>query len=71
MKKREVNSIFIVEDYKTGKKERVTISGDGQKAISYLRGLYPKFTKFVLEDFECEDELIPVTYPNFHYDRRN
>ena len=66
MKKREVNSIFTVTEYKTGRKERVTVTGDGQKAIAFLRKQYPRFTKFVLEDFESEGYLIPVSFPIFN-----
>lgn len=66
MKRREVNSIFTVTDYRTGKEdEGIVVSGDGQSAISFLRKQYPRFTKFVLEGFEIEGNFIPVMYPIF------
>ena len=71
MKRRPINSIFVVEHYEAGKKERITVTGDGQEAISFLRKQYPESTKFVLVGFEVDGNIIPVTYPNFYYDKRN
>lgn len=51
----KVSSVFTVTSYKTGKQLEEVIEGSGEGAIKYLRSLYPRFTKFVLEGFEIEE----------------
>ena len=62
MAKRQIVSHYEVTDYKTGKRERVFISGDGQTAARFIRKQYPKFTKFVLEGFEIDNVFFPLKY---------
>lgn len=60
MKKREIVSIFIVTEYKTGNKWEETPIGMGQVAIEKTRKKYPRFTKFVLDGFEIDGEYVPA-----------
>jgi hypothetical protein len=53
----QVTSVFLVSDFTTGEVYREFIEGTGQEAISHLRTLYPRFTKFVLEGFEVEGNM--------------
>lgn len=60
MTKKEIVSIFTVTELKTGKQIEEAIIGCGQEAIRYLRKQYPKFTKFVLDGFEIDDQFFPL-----------
>lgn len=60
MNKYQIVSVYEVTDYKTGKRERVFIEGDGQPTIQHLRKKYPRFTKFVLEGFEIDDNFFTL-----------
>ncbi len=53
----KIVSIYTVTNYKTGKMEEVIVEGAGQEPIKHLRGLYPKFSKFVLEGFEVDNNF--------------
>jgi hypothetical protein len=50
----EISSVFTVTDFKTGKSYSEEIQGSGQEPIKFLRGKYPKFSKFVLEGFSID-----------------
>ena len=56
----EVSSIYVVTDYKTGKQYEEEVHGYGQEAIRFLRGEYPKFSKFVLESFEVDGKRVEL-----------
>lgn len=56
--KNEIVSVYEVTDYKTGKRERVHVEGDGEETIRFLRKEYPRFTKFVLEGFEINGSFV-------------
>ena len=56
----EVFSIFIVTEYKTGERWEEAVKGHSQEAISKLRGLYPRFSKFVLDGFEIDGNFTPL-----------
>ena len=58
--KNKIISVYEVTDFKTGKKERAFIRGDGQGVIKLLRLDYPRFTKFVLEGFEIEGTFVKL-----------
>lgn len=58
--KNEIVSVFIITDRRTGKMEQVTVNGDGQKPIAFLRKEYPRYTKFVLDGFEINGNFIPL-----------
>lgn len=46
-----INSVFTVTNFRTGKMEQVIMEGTGQLTVKALRGLYPRFTKIVLDGF--------------------
>lgn len=50
----EIISNFTVTDFKTGEQFEEAIEGFGQDAIAYLRGQYPRYSKFVLTGFEVD-----------------
>ena len=58
--KKNIVSVYEVTDYKTGKRERVFIGGEGQGVIRVLRLDYPRFTKFVLEGFEINGTFVEL-----------
>lgn len=58
----EIVSIFTVTDYKTGKQYEEAIEGHSQDAVKYLRTLYPRFTKFVLEGFEINGNFKRIVW---------
>lgn len=60
MMNRQIVSVYEVTDYKTGKRQRVHVEGDGQSAIKAVRKEYPRFTKFVLEGFEIDSTFVPL-----------
>ena len=58
MAKQQIVSVYEVTDYRTGKRELVSVEGDGQPAIRFLRKEYPRHTKFVLEGFEIDGNFV-------------
>lgn len=56
----EIVSIFTVTEYKTGKQFEEAIYGSGQEAVTEIRKLYPRHTKFVLDGFEIDERFIPL-----------
>lgn len=60
MKKKEIVSVFEVTDLRTKKIWREFIDGEGQPPIRWLRGKYPKYTKFVLEGFEIDGTFVQL-----------
>lgn len=56
----EIASIYIVTDYRTGKREEVSVLGTGQAVIKLLRTKYPRHTKFVLDGFEIDGTFVPL-----------
>ena len=60
MTKNEIVSVYEVTDFKTGKMERVSITGDGEATARFIRSKYPKLSKFVLEGFEINGNFVPL-----------
>lgn len=56
----EIASIYIVTDYRTGRREEVSVLGDGQPVIKLLRSKYNRHTKFVLDGFEIDGMFVPL-----------
>lgn len=64
----EIVSIFTVTNFRTGKQIEESIHGDGQDAINYVRTLYPRHTKFVLDGFEINATFVPLYIKNKNND---
>lgn len=47
----KIKSVYEVTDFKKNEQSRWEMPGEGQDPIKELRGMFPKFTKFVLEGF--------------------
>jgi hypothetical protein len=57
---KEIVSVYKVIDYKTNSSYIEFVNGSGQQAIKFLRGQYPRFTKFLLEGFEIDGDFKPA-----------
>lgn len=60
MAKTQIISVYEVTDFKTGKRERVFMEGEGENAARFIRKEYPRFTKFVLEGFEIDGTFVAL-----------
>lgn len=56
----EIVSIFRVVDHKTKEVFKEAIGGYGQDAIKWLRGDYPRFSRFILKGFEIYGKFVPL-----------
>lgn len=55
-----VTSVFTVVDYKTKEESRWEVDGCGQKAINHLRKDFPRFSKFVLDGWNIDENFVPL-----------
>jgi len=60
----EISSVYIVTDYRTGKRNEEVVKGDGQEAANAVRVNYPRHTKFVLDGFEINGNYVPLYFKN-------
>lgn len=66
--KQEINSVYTVYDYRTGRSNEQVVPGDGQIAIKSLRKQHPRHTKFVLDGFEINGDYVPLYIKNRYND---
>jgi hypothetical protein len=58
--KNEIESVYTVTDYRTGKQTEEFILGEGQAAARQVMSKYPRFTKFVLDGFVINGTFVPL-----------
>lgn len=64
----EINSVFTVTEYRTGRQTEYIVEGYGQPAVKTLKKSIIKLSKIVLDGFEINGKFVPLDTKSKSYD---